>query len=81
MTVPWSNRRTCQAVSENEEGIVYFRGQVPLQFETGRRTQRNPTNGSWWIVQILSTKRSHDRIESHPREWVDGSDPFWRCAY
>jgi len=31
------------------------------------------------MVQILSTRRQVSaRPESHPREWVDGSDPFYK---
>jgi hypothetical protein len=37
---------------------------------------RNPTNSSWWIVQILSTRRpGKELLKSHQLPWVDGSDP------
>src|SRR5215217_5098961 len=37
----------------------------------------NPTHGSGWMVQILSTPSSLIATESHPRQWVDCSDPFY----
>ena len=39
---------------------------------------RNPTHGSGWILQIQPTNRQGSRHEeSHPREWVDSSDPTY----
>jgi len=36
----------------------------------------NPTNGSWWIVQILSTQRTRTTIrESHQRQLVGFHSP------
>jgi len=40
----------------------------------------NPTNGSWWIVQILSTQDPAPCWECHPRQWVDRSDPLYRTC-
>src|SRR5215217_9098599 len=43
------------------------------------RDLRNPTNGSWWIVQILSTNTvPPSSRESHQRQLVDRSDPFYK---
>jgi len=42
----------------------------------------NPTNGSWWSVQILSTKKSASvSPQSHQRQLVVGSDPFYKCLF
>src|SRR5215510_44973 len=39
----------------------------------------NPTNGSWWIVQVLSTNiRLFVSHESHQRQLVDRSSPFYK---
>ncbi len=45
-------------------------------------TFANPTNGSWWYVQVLSTYRAaHDSFESHQRQLVECSRPtFYRSA-
>ena len=42
----------------------------------------NPTHESGWMVQVLSTKEQCPDYaeESHPREWVDGSDSLYREA-
>jgi hypothetical protein len=42
----------------------------------------NPTHGSGWMLQILSTM-SHvfEVLKSHQRELVDGSDPFYRITF
>jgi hypothetical protein len=51
--------------------------QILSTSETQRRTQKS-THGSGWIVQILSTSETERRTQkSHPREWVDCSDPFY----
>src|SRR6201991_2329551 len=56
----------------------WFRSFLPCGPPTCRS---NPTNGSWWMVQILSTWRSVNlSAQSHQRQLVDGSDPFYRLA-
>ena len=37
---------------------------------------RNPTNGSWWMVQVQPT-RTGAAPESHQRQLVDGSSPAY----
>jgi len=38
----------------------------------------NPTHGSGWMFQILSTmSHVYEGLKSHQRELVDGSDPFY----
>jgi YceI-like domain len=38
----------------------------------------NPTHGSGWILQIVSTmSHVYEGRKSHQRELVDGSDPFY----
>jgi len=39
---------------------------------------KNPTNGSWWMVQIVSTRVRNRVGKSHQRQWVDSSDPFYK---
>jgi putative transposase len=39
-----------------------------------RKKQRNPTSGSWWMIQARPT-RADGLLESHRREPVDGSSP------
>ncbi|HEY2971573.1 MAG TPA: hypothetical protein VGJ48_03600, partial [Pyrinomonadaceae bacterium] len=36
---------------------------------------RNPTHGSGWMVQVRATNSGDRVFESHPRQWVDCSDP------
>jgi hypothetical protein len=38
--------------------------------------KNNPTNGSWWMLQIFSTGNVQDAEQSHQRQLVDVSDPF-----
>src|ERR1700754_2319821 len=53
----------------------WFRSFLPCGPPTCRP---NPTNGSWWMVQILSTLRpANVSAQSHQRQLVDGSDPFY----
>jgi hypothetical protein len=48
-----------------------------LQFHAFGEAQ-NPTYGSRWILQVLSTRTNYYSIpESHQRQLVDGSDPFY----
>jgi len=42
-------------------------------YKASANAQSNPTNGSWWMVQILYK-------QSHQRELVDGSDPFYKAS-
>ena len=52
-------------------------GSDPFYAGLDEQPQGNPTNGSWWMVQILSTRAStNSRKGIHQRELVDGSDPF-----
>jgi hypothetical protein len=39
----------------------------------------NPTNGSWWMVQVQATK-TRSSSESHQRQLVDGSSPSYKDA-
>src|SRR5262249_58638201 len=40
---------------------------------------RNPTHGSGWIVQTQPTKTGAPHFpESHPRQWVDRSNPAYK---
>ena len=42
------------------------------------RKKSNPTHGSGWMLQILSTvSYVYEGLKSHQRELVDGSDPFY----
>ena len=48
----------------------------PTYSKQHTQKQRNPTNGSWWIVQIQPTRSETLRTrESHQRQLVDCSDP------
>src|SRR5262249_30042626 len=51
----------------------WFRSFLP----TDGLSLRNPANGSWWIVQILSTSRKQACMKSDERQLVGGSDPFY----
>jgi len=42
-----------------------------------KHKNENPTHGSQWMVQVLSTDTSLIEIESYPRQWVDGSSPHY----
>jgi hypothetical protein len=40
----------------------------------------NPTNGSWWIVQVQPTKEALSS-ESHQRQLVDCSNPTYKGSF
>ena len=47
------------------------------QGETDPHEKSNPTHGSGWMRQILSTmSHVYEALKSHQRKLVDGSDPF-----
>jgi hypothetical protein len=59
-------------------------GAVGGWFKSGLRSKAqlgflNPTNGSWWMVQVQPTKRNALRVtKSHQRQLVDSSSPAYK---
>jgi hypothetical protein len=53
--------------------VIAFPGLIGLAQKV-----ENPTHGSGWIVQIFSNfEGSSVSVQSHLREWVDGSDRLY----
>jgi hypothetical protein len=51
-----------------------LRGTAGLAFQR----KSNPTHGSGWMLQIVSTiSHVYENLKSYQRELVDGSDPFY----
>src|ERR1700752_1587017 len=47
-------------------------GSDPLYSESHPTLGANPTNGSWWMVQILSTQKATQRLVQIPPTAVGG---------
>jgi hypothetical protein len=53
--------------------------QIPPHGRECVKTLENPTNGSWWIVQVRPTKKTRwvGFEKSHQRQLVDYSSPTY----